>query len=108
MDLNTCEGCGLAGCNGCDGECVPEVDAECPDCGREDCDGHDYDDDRDHDLDFADPGGRSALRAASASNPRDLPCPTCGAENVLTPADVAHGYQCDRCADRDEGRFGDY
>ena len=54
---------------------------------------------------FAEPGGNSALRRASRSNPRNLPCPTCGTENVLTPADVAHGYQCDRCADRDEGRM---
>ena len=51
---------------------------------------------------FADPGGSSALRAASADNPRNLPCPTCGAEDVLTPEDVAHGYQCNRCADRAE------
>ena len=51
---------------------------------------------------FADPGGNSALRAASPSNPRNLPCPTCGAENVLTPADRARGYQCDRCADAAE------
>lgn len=52
---------------------------------------------------FAEPGGNSALRRASRSNPRNLPCPTCGTPNVLTPADVARGYQCDRCADRDEG-----
>jgi hypothetical protein len=52
---------------------------------------------------FADPGGRSALRAASRSNPRNLPCPTCGEANRLTPADRARGYQCDRCADMDEG-----
>ena len=45
---------------------------------------------------------RSALRAASKSNPRNLPCPTCGEENRLTPADRARGYQCDSCADRDE------
>lgn len=51
---------------------------------------------------FADPGGRSALRAASKRNPRNLPCPTCGAPNRLTPADRARGYQCDACADRDE------
>ncbi len=51
---------------------------------------------------FADPGGTSALRAATKSNPRNLPCPTCGAKNRLTPADRARGYQCDRCADRDE------
>lgn len=59
-----------------------------------------YDDDRSM---FADPGGRSALRAASRRNPRNLPCPTCGKPNRLTPADKARGYQCDACADRDEG-----
>lgn len=52
---------------------------------------------------FAEPGGRSALRAASARNPRNLPCPTCGAPNRLTPADRRRGYQCDECADRAEG-----
>lgn len=51
---------------------------------------------------FADPTGRSALRAASASNPRNLPCPNCGVPNRLTPADRARGYQCDPCADRAE------
>ncbi len=45
----------------------------------------------------------SALRAATRNNPRVHPCPTCKEENVLTPADVRKGYQCDRCADRDEG-----
>lgn len=72
---------------------------------------YDYDDyeqermDVDYDgCDFADPGGRSALRAASAKNPRNLPCPTCGRANRLTPKDVSLGYQCDACADRDEGR----
>lgn len=54
---------------------------------------------------FADPGGKSALRAASKRNPRNLPCPTCGTPNVLTPADRAHGYQCNACADRDEGGY---
>jgi len=52
---------------------------------------------------FADPGGRSALRAASAANPRALPCPTCKVPDRLTPADRARGYQCNECADRDEG-----
>jgi len=52
---------------------------------------------------FAEPGGNSALRRASKSNPRNLPCPTCQTPNVLTPADRARGYQCNRCADRDEG-----
>lgn len=57
------------------------------------------------DCDFADPGGNSALRAESPSNPRNLPCPTCGEPNRLTPADKRHGYQCDACATRD-GAFG--
>jgi hypothetical protein len=52
---------------------------------------------------FQDPGGRSSLRAESASNPRNLPCPTCGEPNRLTPADRRLGYQCNACADRDEG-----
>jgi hypothetical protein len=47
---------------------------------------------------FADPGGNSALRRASKDNPRNLPCPTCGWPNQLTPEDVARGYQCDSCA----------
>jgi hypothetical protein len=48
---------------------------------------------------FADPGGKSALRASSKRNPRNLPCPTCKRPNMLTPADRSLGYQCDRCAD---------
>lgn len=66
-----------------------------------DDDPRDIDDD-DHRIDFADPGGNSALRAASRRNPRNLPCPNCGAKNRLTPADRARGYQCDSCADRTE------
>lgn len=68
------------------------------------CDYDDYDDyidrasGRDR-LHFAEPGGRSALRAASRRNPRNLPCPNCGAPNRLTPADRAAGYQCNACAD---------
>ena len=58
------------------------------------------------DENFAEPGGRSALRASSKRNPRNLPCPTCHAPNRLTPKDRALGYQCDSCADRDEGGFG--
>jgi hypothetical protein len=59
---------------------------------------------------FQDPGGRSALRRATRSNPRNLPCPTCGQPNRLTPLDRARHYQCDACADRAEGRtpWGDY
>ncbi len=52
---------------------------------------------------FADPGSGSALHAESAENPRDLPCPTCLVENVLTRQDRASGYQCNACADRAEG-----
>jgi len=67
-----------------------------------------YDDD-DYLIDgvgFADPGGNSALRRATKSNPRNLPCPTCGQPNRLTPADKRAGYQCDECADRAErGQF---
>lgn len=63
----------------------------------------------DHDSDdsdreqFADPGGKSALRASSRRNPRNLRCPSCKRPNRLTPADKARGYQCDACANRDEG-----
>lgn len=51
---------------------------------------------------FAHPGSRSALRAARRGNPRNRSCPTCKRRNVLTPADVAKGYQCDVCADQQE------
>lgn len=60
----------------------------------------DYPDDWDDERSvFADPNGRSALRAATKRNPRNLPCPTCHKPNRLTPADRARGYQCDACAD---------
>jgi hypothetical protein len=61
-----------------------------------------YDDEFDEREQFANPGGNSALRAATPNNPRNLPCPTCGKANKLTPKDKALGYQCDACADRDE------
>ena len=63
-----------------------------------------YDDDAEalDRMDFADPGGTSAMRAASSGNPRNLPCPTCHEPNRLTPKDRALGYQCDTCADFDE------
>lgn len=54
---------------------------------------------------FADPGGKSALRATSRRYPRNLPCPTCRKPNRLTPVDRARGYQCDECADRAECGF---
>jgi hypothetical protein len=63
--------------------------------------GPDYDYDEDE-IEFADPGGNSALRAAGPSSPRNLPCPTCESPNRLTPADRARGYQCDACADQAE------
>jgi hypothetical protein len=47
---------------------------------------------------FANPGGESALRRETISNPRNLDCPTCGAPDCLTPADRARGYHCDSCA----------
>lgn len=61
---------------------------------------HDDDDDR---TAFEHPGTGSALRRTGRRNPRNLPCPTCEQPNRLTPADVAQHYQCDDCADRDEG-----
>ena len=54
--------------------------------------------------DYANPGGLSALRAATRRTPRIFPCPTCKRPNMLTSADVRRHYQCDDCADRDEGR----
>jgi len=58
-----------------------------------------HDDDLDERCDFADPGGRSALRAGD----RIHPCPTCKKPNRLTDRDVQLGYQCDECADAAEG-----
>jgi hypothetical protein len=52
--------------------------------------------------DFADPGGGSALRAATKANPRNRSCPNCRKRNRLTPRDVQLGYQCDECAERAE------
>ena len=71
----------------------------------------DYEPDDDYDpygryedrIEFESEG--SALRRSSKSNPRNLPCPTCGKPNRLTPADKALGYQCDECADRAEGTY---
>ena len=95
----------------------------------DDVDYGDRDDDR---IEFADPGGRSALRAATTGkcpkckkktgeladfcrhcgnelNPRKFPCPNCRAPRRLTRLDKLAGYQCDTCADRAEGRvMSDY
>jgi len=81
--------------------------ASCTDAGEDcPCDGDPEnlevelpDEDR---SEFADPGGRSALRAATPDNPRIFAYPTCGAENRLTGLDVQRGYQCDTCADKAE------
>lgn len=62
-----------------------------------------YGDSCDNRSNFADLGGNSALRASSKRNPRNLPCPTCGEKNTLTPADAAKHYQCDSCANIVEG-----
>jgi hypothetical protein len=51
---------------------------------------------------FADPGGGSALRAATCFNPRDRPCPSCHRAGMLTRIDVQRGYQCDYCANAAE------
>lgn len=50
-------------------------------------------------MGFRDPGGKSALRKGR----RSFPCPSCGAPNALSAKDKSLGYQCNRCADRDEG-----
>jgi hypothetical protein len=70
----------------------------------------DFEDEEDFDcefgefeIDFERPGENSALRRATRDNPRNLPCPTCGQPNRLTPQDRALGYQCDTCADTQEG-----
>ena len=73
------------------------------------CQDGEFDMDDYHDLidgvGFADPGGKSALRAATKKNPRNLPCPNCGKPNRLTPADRRAGYQRDACADQLEMGF---
>ncbi len=80
-----------------------DPDNETSDCDEDyDYEGERYDDDYDGYLDnceFADPGGRSALRAATEDNPRNLPCPSCRRPNRLTPKDKKLEYICDTCAD---------
>lgn len=96
-----CEECGdLSHCTKHNGMvlCEPCIEAD-------EADDDYYDDDDLIDgVGFADPGGRSALRAETPDNPRIHSCPTCGEPSRLTTIDVAHGYQCDTCADRAEGR----
>lgn len=90
-EYQPCDECGYLPC---------KCHLKCDDCGevRCRCDEQDWSDDEFH-IDFEHPGGNSALRAATPDNPRNLPCPTCGWPNRLTPADVSLGYQCDSCAD---------
>ncbi len=57
------------------------------------------DDDR---SEFEHPYSNSALRKATANNPRIYSCPTCKQPNRLTTKDISLGYQCDECADRAE------
>lgn len=61
-----------------------------------------YDDNRNM---FADPYGKSALRRATKRNPRIYACPTCKRKNALTQEDKRKGYQCDNCADAEEGCY---
>jgi len=61
-------------------------------------------DDDDFHIDFADPGGTSALRAGK----RIFNCPTCNSPNRLTEADIRRGYQCDSCADAEERGYDNY
>jgi hypothetical protein len=84
-----------------------EEDYEEEDYEEEDYEEEDYEEEDDCEdySEFADPGGHSALRAITPSNPRNLPCPTCKQPNRLTPKDRDLGYCCDPCADRAEGRF---
>jgi hypothetical protein len=82
------------------GDYPRERDELCEGCWREEMREASRDRGEDWGPDFADPGGNSALRAATEDNPRNLPCPNCGEPDRLTPADRALGYQCDRCADQ--------
>lgn len=83
-------------CDDCAGEWADQRRADA--CGRA---GYYLEDDDDRSM-FADPGGRSALRAAGPGNPRNVSCPACHRPARLTPADEALGYQCDDCADMAE------
>jgi hypothetical protein len=93
---------------------MDEEDIDWGDTGEEDYrdeDEEDWDWDCDEDdelidgVGFADPGGRSALRAATEDNPRIYPCPDCCVQNRLTRIDVEHNYVCDDCADANERGF---
>jgi hypothetical protein len=84
--------------------CIGSDECDCDDFYEESDEFCDEDDDEEliDGVGFADPGGASALRAATEDNPRNRPCPTCGVENRLTPIDVARGYQCNSCSEAEE------
>lgn len=87
------------------GNFIYGVFCDCAECSEGEVDTYEEDDCEGYGDDpFYDPGGHSALRAGA----RNLPCPTCGQPDRLTAADRRHGYQCDECADRAEGRFWEY
>jgi len=85
-------------CSHCNAEACG--DAYCNRCGNRI--NYDYDNLQKDSMDFANPGGNSALRAATPNNPRIFPCPDCGEPDKLTPSDRAHSYCCDECADHKE------
>lgn len=97
-------------CDCCDCECEELNDNNiCEACAEDEAEfgGDDWGrDDYDDEIRFQDPGGNSALRMETRDNPRNLPCPTCGEADRLTPADVKRNYQCDECSDRAEGWGG--
>ena len=86
--------------------CVGDEDCDChledEDLGDEGDECFDFDTDMIDGVGFANPGGTSALRAATIDNPRNRPCPNCGTENRLTPIDEMRNYVCDDCADAQE------
>lgn len=110
---------------GCDGSVGGREDKMCKDCTELLSDN--YYEDRDDDINFADPGGTSSLRAAygvhngkcescggvadnadnfcrncgKEFNQRNISC-SCGRPNMLTAEDKALGYCCDMCARRNE------
>ena len=43
------------------------------------------------------------IRTTNRRNPARFDCPTCGAKKALSAYQKEHGYQCDGCADREEG-----
>lgn len=47
-----------------------------------------------------------AMRASRRNrNVLCLPCPKCKRENAITPRDRDKGYQCNVCADNEEGAW---